>query len=321
MLTRTVGASALEVSRLGLGTLTWGRDVQPPVARQLLRDFVTAGGNLIDTAPTYGDGLAERMLGSLMRHDVPREDLVLATKAGFHVEENQQVLDTSARELLRDLDGSLERLGVDYVDLWQVHAWGDAPLEQTLAALDKAVSSGRARFVGVANYVGWQLGTAAALQGVMGAVPLVSAQNEYSLLARRAEVEVLPAVRYHQLGFFPWSPLGRGVLAGGYRSGVPDGSRGSSWHLAWFVEPYLQPKADAVVQAVARAASGLGLSPAQVALLWVRDAPGVTAPLLGARTIDQLRPLLQLDDDVLPSPIIEALDDITGGPKSLDDAD
>jgi len=318
VLTRIVGASALEVSRLGLGTLTWGRDVQPQVARKLVREFVNAGGNLVDTAPTYGDGLAEHMLGSIMRHDVARDDLVLATKAGFHVEGNQQVLDTSARELLRDLEGSLERLGVDYVDLWQLHAWGEAPLDETLSAIDKAVSSGRARFAGVSNYVGWQLGTAAALQEAKGTVPLVSAQNEYSLLARRAEIEVLPAVRYHNLGFFPWSPLGRGVLAAGYRNGVPNDSRGASWHLAWFIEPYLQPKADAVVQGVAKAASGLGLSPAQVALMWVRDAPGVTAPLLGARTVEQLRPLLQVDDETLPPQIVSALDDITGGPKAED---
>ena len=315
MRTRFVGRSALEVSRLGLGTLTWGRDVQPPDARMLLRTFVKAGGTLIDTAPTYGDGLAERMLGSLMRHDVRRDELVLATKAGFHVEGRQEVLDTSARALLRDLEGSLVRLGTDHIDIWQVHAWGDVPLDETLTALDSAVASGKARFVGVCNYVGWQLATAATVQEAGGVVPLISAQNEYSLLARRAEMEVLPAAQYHNLGFFPWSPLGRGVLTGQYRGGVPDGSRGDSRHLAWFIQPYLQPRADAVVDAVAKAGSGLGLSTAQVALLWVRDAPGVTAPLLGARTADQLMPLLDVENETLPPPISEALDDITGGPK------
>jgi len=241
---------------------------------------------------------------------------VIATKAGFHTNGDQQVLDTSARALLDDLDGSLARLRTDYVDLWQVHAWGGTPVDETLSALNRAVHSGRARFVGVCNYVGWQLGTAAAWQEAAGAVPLVSAQNEYSLLARRAEVEVLPAARFHQLGFFPWSPLGRGVLTGKYRGGLPPDSRGDSRHLAWFVEPYLQPRADALVDAVIRAGTGLGLSAAQVALLWVRDAPGVTAPLLGARNLQQLVPLLELDDDTLPAPIVEALDDITGGPKA-----
>ena len=314
---RFVGASSLEVSDLGLGTLTWGRDVQPPDARALMRAFVSAGGNLVDTAPTYGDGLAERLIGSLMRHDVSRDKLVLATKGGFGSVDGDNVLDTSAKALLADLDGSLSRLGTDYVDLWQVHAWGDAPLDETMAALDKAVASGRARYVGVANFVGWQIGTAATWQACTpGAVPIVAAQNEYSLLARRVEVEVLPAIRYHGMGFFPWSPLGRGVLTGQYRDAVPGGSRGASHHLAWFVEPYLQPRADAVVEAVSRAADGLGLSAAQVALLWVRDAPGVTAPLVGARTLAQLEPLLEVTGETLPAPIVAALDDITGGPKA-----
>ena len=315
METRIVGASGLEVSCLGLGTLTWGRDVQPPVARLLLREFVLAGGTLIDTAPTYGDGLAERMIGTLMRHDVARENLVLATKAGVRSEGGQQIFDMSPASLLAELDGSLERLGTDHVDLWQVYAWGDGPLDQTFAAIDKAVSSGRARYAGVCNYLGWQLATAATYQSVRGAAPLASAQNEYSLLARRVETEVLPAIRYHRLGFFPWSPLGRGVLTGQYRGKTPPDSRGGQRHLAWFVEQYLQPRADAVVDAVVRAGEGLGLSAAQVALLWVRDAPGVTAPLLGARTAEQIRPLLAVDGHHLPAPIVAALDDITGGPK------
>lgn len=301
---------------MGLGTLTWGRDVTPPDARGLLRAFVDAGGNLVDTAPSYGDGLAERILGSLMHHDVRRDQLVVATKAGFHAGSGRQVLDTSAKALLADLDGSLRRLGTDHVDLWQVHAWADSSLEETLAALDVAVSAGKTRFVGVCNYVGWQIATAATSQRLNHGVPLVSAQNEYSLLARRAETEVLPAAGYHQMGFFPWSPLARGVLSGQYRGGVAHaGSRGDSAHLAWFVQPYLQPRADAVVDAVARAGEGLGLSAAQVALLWVRDAPGVTAPLLGARTVEQLEPLLAIDDQSLPGVIVDALDDITGGAR------
>ena len=188
---RRVGTSTLEVSDLGLGTLTWGRDVQPPEARAMMRAYVGAGGNLIDTAPSYGDGIAERMIGSLMRHDVPRDKLVLATKAGFGTADGDQTLDTSAKALLADLDGSLTRLGTDHVDLWQVHAWGDAPLDETLSALDKAVVAGKARYAGVANFVGWQIGTAVTWQArTSGAAPIVAAQNEYSLLARRAEVEV-----------------------------------------------------------------------------------------------------------------------------------
>ena len=313
MRVRQVGASSLTVSELGLGTLTWGRDVQPPEARALLQTFVAAGGTLVDTAPTYGDGLAERMLGSMMRHDVERERLVIATKAGYELRDGEQVLDTSAAAMLAGLDGSLERLRTDYVDLWQVHVFSDAPVEETLTALEQAVTSGKARYVGVCNHVGWQVGTVAGWQAGAGATPIVSAQNEYSLLARRAEVEVLPAVEYHRLGFFPWSPLGRGVLCGQYRRGQPPGSRGASRHLAWFVQPYLQPRADAVVDAVIRAGEGLGFSAAQVALMWVRDAPGVTSPLVGPRNSTQLGELLAVADERLPEPIVVALNDITGG--------
>ncbi|MCL1841600.1 MAG: aldo/keto reductase, partial [Propionibacteriaceae bacterium] len=119
---RTVGTSDLVVSRLGLGTLGWGRDVQPPVARALLRTFTEAGGTLIDTAPAYGDGLAERLLGTLLRHDVARDDVIIATKAGFSTGDGAPVIDTSKHALLDDLAGSLQRLGTDHVDLWQVHA-------------------------------------------------------------------------------------------------------------------------------------------------------------------------------------------------------
>ncbi|MCL2317044.1 MAG: aldo/keto reductase [Actinomycetia bacterium] len=318
MRTRRVGRSALEVSALGLGTLGWGVDVQPPDARALLRTFADAGGTLIDTAPTYGDGMAERMIGTLLRHDVPRDDVVLATKGGLRDDAGTPVVDTSHEALLRDLAGSLRRLGTDHVDLWQLHAWGEAPLQEALAALDRAVTSGMARYAGVCNYLGWQIGTAAAWQDAAGRPgTLVSGQNEYSLLARRAETEVLPALAWHGLGFFAWSPLGRGVLAGTYVRGAPAGSRGASEHLGWFVRPYLDERSRAVVDALVVAADGLGLTPAQVALLWVRDAPGVTAPLLGARTPLQLAPLLAVDDDALPDEITAALDDITGGPNTL----
>jgi len=312
---RQVGACGLSVGRLGLGTMTWGGDTPPDVARTLLRDFVEAGGDLIDTAPAYGGGRAEELIGQYMRSDLRRDDLVIATKAGFGTHGGPQGIDTSRRALLDDLTDSLRRLRTDHIDLWQVHAWGDAPLDETLAAIDQAVNAGNVRYAGVCNFIGWQIGTAAAWQSaVPGRARLVSGQIEYSLLARRAEVEVLPALNHHGMGLLPWSPLGRGVLTGKYRRGVPRDSRGGRDHLSWFVEPYLDTRSRAVVDAVARAADGLSLSPAQVALLWVRDAPGVTAPLLGARTPEQLGELLDTEPYDLPATIVEALDDITGGP-------
>lgn len=312
---RHVGASGLQVSRLGLGTLSWGRDVTAARARELMTTFVEAGGNLIDTAAAYGAGDAERIIGALVDTVVPRDDLVIATKAGFRVERGHRVVDTSRRGLLADLEASLDRLGTDHVDLWQVHAWGTTSLDETLSALDLAVSQGMTRYVGICNFVGWQTARAATWQQAFpGRALLNSIQVEYSLLARRAEVEVLPAAREVGMGLLPWSPLGRGVLTGKYRDGTPKDSRGSSDHFAWFVEPYLEGRSRSVVEAVAHAATGLGLTPAQVALLWVRDAPGVSSPLLGARTVTQLEECLAVEGKKLPLEIATALDDVSGGP-------
>ena len=315
---RKVGASGLEVSALGLGTLTWGREVELKTARNLLRTFISAGGNLIDTAPVYADGLAEKFVGKIVATDWAREDVILASKAGFVVRDGDQQINTSRSNMLDQLATTLRHLGTDYLDLWQVHAWGAAPLDETLAAIDQAVSSGMVRYAGVCNFVGWQIGTAATWQSAQaGRTPLISTQVEYSLLARRAEVEIIPASLHHGMGIFPWSPIGRGVLTGKYLGGTPRNSRGAQENFAWFVEPYLQPRSRAIVEATVHAADGLGLTPAQVAFLWVRDAPGVTAPLLGARTPEQLQTYLELDSTSLPAPIIDALDDITGGPNLL----
>ncbi len=316
---RPVGRTGLQVSRLGLGTLTWGRETRLDDARAVLRKFVAAGGNLVDTAAAYAAGDAERIIGRMIRaQDVARDDLVLATKAGFGIRDGRRVIDTSRTTLLADLRDSLRRLGTDHIDIWQLHAWGQAPIEESLAAIDTAVTAGHVRYAGVSNFVGWQTAQAATWQSAFpGRTPITSAQVEYSLLARRAEVEVIPAVQAFGMGFFPWSPLGRGVLTGKYRTGTPRASRGASDHFSWFVEPYLGARSRAVVDAVATAAEGLDFSAAQVALLWVRDAPGVTAPLLGARTAAQLETFLACEELELPTEIAVALDDVSGGPNQL----
>ncbi|MGZ6754085.1 MAG: aldo/keto reductase, partial [Nocardioides sp.] len=212
------------------------------------------------------------------------------------------------------LDASLRRLGVEHVDLWQVHIWSDeAPLEETLSAFDIAVTSGRASYVGVSNYTGWQTAQAATWQrAVPGRAVLASTQVEYSLLNRAVEHEVLPAAEALGLGVLPWSPLGRGVLTGKYRAGTPADSRAASSHFAGFVGAYLNDRSAHVVEAVARAAEGLGWTPLEVALAWVRDRPGVTAPILGARTAQQLRGALGAEELTLPAEIVDALDDVSG---------
>jgi aryl-alcohol dehydrogenase-like predicted oxidoreductase len=204
-------------------------------------------------------------------------------------------------------------MGVDYVDLWQVHGYDpDTPPDETLAALDFAVSSGRARYAGVSNLSGWQTAHAAAWQLAWpGRAPLVSAQVEYSLVERGIERELLPACASLGLGVLPWSPLGRGVLTGKYRHGRPADSRAASPHFELFVGRYLDPRASAIVESVVTAADGLGVSPLEVALAWVRDRPGVVAPILGARTVGQLLGALQVEDIALPLEISRALDDVS----------
>jgi aryl-alcohol dehydrogenase-like predicted oxidoreductase len=310
---RSLGRTGLKVSRLGLGTLTWGRDTDEHEAREQLAAFTEAGGTLVDTAAGYGDGASEELIGSLIGDVVARDDIVIATKAGIGRARGSRETNVSRGYLVSALDGSLKRLGVDHVDLWQVHAWVDeTPLDETLSALDYAVSTGRASYVGVSNYTGWQSAQAATFQtAVPGRARLASNQVEYSLLNRSAEAEVLPAAEALGMGVLPWSPLGRGVLTGKYRTGTPADSRAASPHFANFVGSYLNDRNARIVEAVARAAEGLSWSPLEVALTWVRDRPGVVAPIVGARTAAQLRGSLTVEECELPAEIIEALDDVS----------
>jgi aryl-alcohol dehydrogenase-like predicted oxidoreductase len=310
---RTVGSTGLQVSRLGLGTLTWGRDTDEHEARDQLIAFAEAGGTLLDTAAGYGDGASEELIATLIGDVVARDEVVIATKAGISRRRGTRETNVSRGHLLTTLDASLKRLGVDHVDLWQVHTWVDeTPLEETLSALDYAVTSGRASYVGISNYTGWQTAQAATWQrAVPGRATLASTQVEYSLLNRGVEQEVVPASEALGLGVLPWSPLGRGVLTGKYRTGTPSDSRAASSHFSHFVETYLTDRAARIVEAVARAADGLGWSPLEVALVWVRDRPGVTAPIVGARTAAQLKGALGVDELTLPAEIVDALDDVS----------
>lgn len=309
---RRVGASGLQVSAIGLGTMTWGRDTDEHDASEQLEAFLDAGGTFVDTAASYADGAAEDLLGSLVGTAVSREDLVICTKAGARRTRSRAgVLDASRRTILDTLDASLARLGTDHVDLLLVHA-PDAgtPLIETLSALRHAGASGRARYVGLSNHPAWSLARAATLLEQDG-TGLAAAEMEYSLLQRGVEREVVPACRALGVGLLAWSPLGRGVLSGKYRRSIPADSRAASPHLRGFVEPYLTEEAHGVVEAVVTAADGLGRAPLEVALAWVRDAPGVASAVVGARTAAQLRGSLAAADLALPPAIRAALDDVT----------
>lgn len=314
---RPLGRTGLHVSRLALGTMTWARDTDEHEAREQLSTFLEAGGTLVDTADMYADGASEELVGRLLAETGTRGDVVLATKAVMRPGTERR-FDASRAHLLRALDASLARLGVDHVDLWQLHAWDPwTPLEETLAAVDDAVRSGRVRYAGVSNYCGWQLGAAASWQrAVPGRAPIASVQVEYSLLQRGVEREVVPAAADLGVGILAWSPLGRGVLTGKYRHGVPADSRAATAHLGQFAAEFLTDDRRRVVDAVCTAADGLGVAPLEVALAWVRDRPGVTSAIVGARTGAQLRGVLAAEELELPDEIVEALDDVSSPERS-----
>lgn len=307
---RAVGTSGLRVSRLGLGTLHWGRDTDGDEAAAQLSAFVDAGGTLVDTSPAYGDGKAQRLLAELLDDVVPRDYLILGGSAGINPSApGGQRVDCSRRGLLTQLDATLRELGTDHLDMWQVATWDPlTPVDEIAATLDYAVSSGRVRYCGARGYLGWQLATAA---NHRGPGRLVATQAEYSLLARGVEEELLPAAAHHGIGVFAAVPLAGGVLTGKYRDGIPADSRGADDAHAAEVRSYLADSSVRVVDAVLTAADGLGTSPLAVALAWARDRPGVASAVVGARDIAQLTGVLSAEDLELPPAIAAALDDVS----------
>jgi len=310
---RRAGNSGLSLSRLGLGTMTWGRDTDTHEAADQCRAFIEAGGNFIDTSSTYGDGDSERVIGGLIGTLFKRDDVAIATKAGVTFPDGIRTINNSRQSLIAELDKSLSRLETDYLDIWQIHSWDTHnPLEDTLSALDYAYSSGKARYVGVSNFSGWQSARAITIQQSNSAkAPIVTNQVEYSLLNRDIENEVLPCADETGIGILAWAPLGRGVLTGKYRKGIPSDSRAAAPHFVKHVEPYLREKPQRIVEAVAVAAEGLGFAPLEVALAWVRDTPGVTSAIVGARTGAQLRGILTSEEITLPEIVREALNEIS----------
>lgn len=302
---RSVGRSGLQVSSVALGTLHWGADTDVHEAGEILEVFLDAGGSTVDV--TAGIGVGEEVLGGLLGSSVPRERLVVVAKAGVDGELSSPRVDPSRGHLMSTLERTLRRLGTDHVDLWLVQAWDPrVPLEETLSALQWAQGTGRARYVGVSNYSGWQTARAATL-----APDLVATSVEWSLVARGVEREVEPAAAALGLGVLAWSPLGRGVLTGKYRTGTPADSRAAAAHLAHFVAPHLSSTARRVVEAVVTAADGLGCSPQALALAWLLDKDVLSAAVTGPRTAAQLRGVLPATEIGLPDEIVMVLDEVS----------
>lgn len=303
-----MGTSGLRVSALTLGTMTWGNETSAETARAQLRDFVDAGGTTLDTAVSYVEGRSEAILGELLGDVIPRSDVVLVSKAGVSHRNDRRMVDTSRRAMLAGLDASLARLDTDHLDLWLTHVWDEnVPLDETLSALEYAVSSGRVRYAGVSNYNGWQLARAATLSET----PLVANQVEYSLLAREAEREVVPAAEHMGASLLCWAPLGRGVLTGKYRGHIPGDSRAASTTMSPYVEKYLEGRPARITEALVTAAKGLGRTPLDVALGWLLEHHSVASAVVGPRTQEQLQEILTSSLEPLPEQIVTVLDEVS----------
>jgi aryl-alcohol dehydrogenase-like predicted oxidoreductase len=293
---RQLGRSGLRVSKLTMGTMTFGGrgnfasvgNTDLDGARRQIEMALDAGVNLIDTADVYSSGTSEEIVGQVLRGGL-RDKVVLATKARMPMGDGPNDAGLSRHHLIEACEASLRRLGVDHIDLYQVHEWdGQTPLEETLAALDDLVQSGKVRYVGCSNYAGWQVMKALGISDRTGLTRFVSHQVYLSLQERSAEYEIVPSALDQGLGLLIWSPLAGGLMSGKYRRGqdAPPGTR----HATEWDEPpiYDADKLYDTIEVLVEVAQERGVSPAQVALAWLLGRPGVTSVIVGARTEEQL---------------------------------
>ncbi len=317
---RKLGNSGTVVSRLALGTMYFGKETPEADAHAILDGFVEAGGTLVDTADVYAENEAEKIIGRWFasRPKDFTDCVVLATKGrngGDPAEENGAGL--SRRFLHRSLDASLTRLGVGTIDLYQLHAADmETPVEETLLFLDDAVRAGKIHYVGLSNFKGWQVQLMVSTAEAMGLHVPVSIQPQYSLLSRLTEWEVLPAARHKGLAILPWSPLAGGLLSGKYDRGrePAPATRATSDNpiYSWAQTDYAKSDRNwATIDAVERIAREIGATPAQVALAWIADRPGVVAPIFGVRTVEQLRDNLGAGDLVLDDTMTTTLEEVS----------
>ena len=309
---RYLGTSGVKVSELCLGAMTFGREgeASEQESHRMLDAFVAAGGNFIDTANVYSQGVSETIVGRWLVQQ-ERDDLVIATKVRFPMGDGPNDVGLSRKHILSSLEASLERLQTDHVDLLQVHAWDPGtPLETVLSTLDGVVKDGRVRYVGVSNFAGYQLQRALDLSRERGWERFVSLQPQYNLLCRSTEWELIPVALREGLGIIPWSPLRGGWLSGKYHRGMERPPRGTrveiagekGWGESW--ENLANEHTWGVLDALAEVAEEVGKTPAQVAIRWLLQRPGVTAPIVGARSMRQLEDNLaavgwSLDDDAM----------------------
>jgi aryl-alcohol dehydrogenase-like predicted oxidoreductase len=320
---RNLGRSGLRVSALALGTMTFGGrgnfanvgDTDITGAARQIDMALDAGIDLIDTADVYSDGLSEEIIGEVLDRNGRRDRTLIATKARMPMGERANDAGLSRHHLIAACEASLRRLHADHIDLYQVHEWdGVTPLEETLSALDDLVRAGKVRYVGCSNYCGWQLMKALGVSERHGFERFVSQQIHYTLQAREAEYELVPAGLDQGVGIMVWSPLAGGLLSGKYRRDQewPEGARGLT---DWNEPPVRDPDAlYDVVDVLVEVAEGRGVSAAQVAIAWLLGRPGVSTVVVGARTDEQLADNLAAADLELSAEERARLDEVSAPP-------
>jgi aryl-alcohol dehydrogenase-like predicted oxidoreductase len=314
---RFMGKTGLLVSELCLGSMTFGRESTEETSRQMLDHFIDAGGNFIDTADVYTEGRSEEILGRWLPGK-PRDQLVIATKVRFRKGPGANDIGLSRKHILEGAEASLRRLHTDYIDLYQVHCWDNrTPLEETLSTLDQLVKSGKVRYIGASNFTGWQLQKAIDLCRQMGWEAFTCLQAQYNLLVRTMEWELTDVCVNEGLGVIPWSPLRGGWLSGRYRRGMtapPVESRVEAaskmgWGESW--ENYNNETTWKILDVLLAVADEVNKPPAQVALRWLLQRPEVTAPIIGARTLDQLKDNLGAAGWILDSKYLHQLNKVS----------
>ena len=313
---RRLGRTGLKVSNLCLGAMTFGNEefgCDEDTARGIINRFLDAGGNFIDTADVYSQqGRSEEILGRALKGK--RHQVVVATKCAGPMGGGPNDLGVSRRHILDAVEASLRRLETDFIDLYQVHAYDPTtPLDEALRALDDCVRSGKVRYVGCSNYSAWQLAKATGLARELGTARFDCLQPQYSLVCRYIEREHLPLCIEEGIGVIPWSPLGGGLLTGKYRKGdVPKGTRLEGQAMAR--NRYLNEKNLEIAETVVQVSERIGKKPGQVALAWVAQQPGVTSPIFGARTLEQLEQNLVAGDLRLDDEALKRLDEVSALP-------
>ena len=292
---RKLGNTGTIVTKFCLGTMTFGAESDEATSHKLLDDYAKAGGNFIDTADVYSTGASETIIGKWLKgHPTEARQMVVATKARFPMGPGPNDIGISRRHLSEALDASLRRLGLQQIDLYQMHAW-DAltPIEETLRFLDDAISAGKIAYYGFSNFLGWHVTKASGLAKARGWAAPATLQPQYSLLVREIEFEIVPACIDAGMGLLPWSPLGGGWLSGKYKRDVPPtgGTRlgeNPNRGMEAYAPRNAQERTWMIIDAVGKIAKARGVSLAQIALAWVAAQPAVTSVILGARNPEQL---------------------------------